>query len=140
MRKISNVKQRFAQVPNETIDDAENLDFMALALLVVLLRQKDGWDITMERIGRKYGYGEYPMANAMGLLQVTRYVVKLRIQKVTGEWGVDLVVSDVPMDDEAVSDLMDARADEPDVAEVRFIEPPRNAVKRHQERQAKMGP
>jgi hypothetical protein len=138
MRKISNVRTRFAQVPNETIDDTD-LDFMALALLVILLRQKDGWDITMKRIGRKYGYGEYPMSSAMGMLQAARYTAKLRVQKTSGEWTVVIVVSDFPMDDGEVSDHMDTVAEEPDVAEVRFIEPPGSAVKRFSERQARLG-
>jgi hypothetical protein len=138
VRKLSNVKKRFARIPNETIDDV-NLDFVAGFLLVILLRQKDGWDITIERIARKYGHAEYPLANAMGLLQVLRYVFKLRVQKTSGEWVVYLVVSDVPVDDEGISDFMDGVADEYDVAEVRFIEPPQTAVRRFEERRQKRG-
>lgn len=138
MRKMSNCKKRFARIPNETIDDV-NLDFTAGFLLVVLLRQKDGWDITIERIARKYGHAEYPLSNAMGLLQVLRYVFKLRVQKTSGEWVVYLVVSDVPVDDDGIGDFMDRVADEYDVAEVRFIEPPQTAVRRFEERRQKRG-
>lgn len=138
MRKMSNCKKRFARIPNETIDDV-NLDFTAGFLLVVLLRQKDGWDITIERIARKYGHAEYSLSNAMGLLQVLRYVFKLRVQKTSGEWMVYLVVSDVPVDDDGIGDFMDRVAEESDVAEVRFIEPPQTAVRRFEERRKKRG-
>ena len=58
MRKRTGRPQRFAAIPNTTIDDALSLDLTALGLLAVLLRHRDGWEITLKDIGARYGYGE----------------------------------------------------------------------------------
>jgi hypothetical protein len=129
----------FAQIPNATIDDAQNLDLVALGLLTVLLRQKDGWEITMERVGKKYGYGRDAMANAMGLLQVARYVVKVRVQDAkTAQWSTEIITYDSPASDEEIATLLSGIAGEPGVADVRLIEPTSTAAKRARTRAEKL--
>jgi hypothetical protein len=128
-------------VPNETIDDAVNLDFMALALLTVLLRHQDGWEITLAEIGERYGYGRDALARAMGLLQVARYVVKIRIMSVGDNlWATDVVVFDTPASEEEVAALLDATARDPGVRAVQLIEPTRAAVELARKRREKLGP
>jgi hypothetical protein len=129
----------FAQIPNATIDDAQNLDLVALGLLTVLLRQKDGFEITIERVGRRYGYGRDAMANAMGLLQVARYVVKVRVQDAkNAQWSTEIVTYDTPASDEEIAALLTGIADEAGVGDVRLIEPTPTAVKRAQIRAEKL--
>ena len=140
MARTRHGRQRsFASIPNATIDDAEHLDFMALGLLTVLLRQKDGWDMTLERVGKKYGYGREALANAMGLLQVARYVVKVRVQiGGGGHWFTEIVTYDTPASDEEVSELLMAMAAEPLVMDVRLIEPTKTAQNRAKARATKL--
>ncbi|MCY0923895.1 hypothetical protein OS965_38180 [Streptomyces sp. H27-G5] len=142
MRKRSGRPPRFAAIPNETVDDAVQLDFMALSLLTVLLRHRDGWDITLEEIGEKYGYGEDAMAGAMGLLQVARYVVKVRImQRVGNLWSTDVAVYDVPATDEDVEELLvTIREEQPDARRIEVVPPTKTALAKAAKRRAKLAP
>jgi len=129
----------FAMIPNTTIDDTDNLDLTALGLLTVLLRQKDGWEITLERVGKRYGYGRDAMANAMGLLQVARYVVKVRVQNGSNaQWSTEIITYAIPPSDAEVAELLVGIAEEPGVSDVRLIEPTPTAVKRAQARLKKL--
>ncbi|MFF4283358.1 hypothetical protein [Streptomyces kronopolitis] len=140
MRKRSGRPSRFAAVPNETIDDAVNLDFMALALLVVLLRHRDGWELTLSEIGKKYGYGRDAMAHAMGALQVARYVVKIRIMSSVGNlWSTELYVYDTPARESEIHDLLTSVADDTSVRRVEVIEPTKIAGERASKRRGKLG-
>jgi hypothetical protein len=141
MRKRSGRPPRYAAVPNETIDDAVSLDFMALALLAVLLRHRDGWDITLERIGAQYGYGRDALAKAMGLLQVARYVVKVRMMSVDGnQWSTEMCVYDTPASEAEVEALLvDIRRD-PAVRVAQVIEPTAAAREHARKRRAKLAP
>lgn len=140
MARTRHGRQRsFAMIPNATIDDAQHLDFMALGLLTVLLRQKDGWDMTLERVGRKYGYGREALANAMGLLQAARYVVKLRVQiGGAGQWTTEIVTYDTPASDEEVAELLETVRSETLVMDVRLIEPTETARNRSKARFTKL--
>ncbi|MBC2869827.1 hypothetical protein [Streptomyces mexicanus] len=143
MRKRSGRPPKFAAVPNETIDNAVALDFMALALLTVLLRHQDGWEITLKEIGEKYGYGRDAMAGAMGLLQVAQYVVKVRYQLVeNNQWATEVVVYEVPATDEEIQDLLETIDAEPQVrpgtAEV--IQPTKKAFEAAAKRREKLLP
>lgn len=140
MARTRHGRQRsFAMIPNATIDDAQHLDFMALGLLTVLLRQKDGWDMTLERVGRKYGYGREALANAMGLLQAARYVVKLRVQiGGGGHWSTEIVTYDTPASDEEMAELLETVRSEPLVMDVRLIEPTETARSRSKARFTKL--
>lgn len=141
MRKRSGRPPRYAAVPNETIDDAPNLDFMALALLTILLRHRDGWDITLAQIGAKYGYGRDAMANAMGLLQVARYVVKVRMMSAsTNQWSTEVCVYDTPATDAEVAALLAAISREPGVRAAQVIEPTKAALAHAAKRRSKLGP
>lgn len=141
MRKRSGRPPRYAAVPNETIDDAPSLDFMALALLTILLRHRDGWDITLAQIGAKYGYGRDAMANAMGLLQVARYVVKVRLMSSsTNQWSTEVCVYDTPATDAEVDALLAAISREPGVRAAQVIEPTKAALAHAAKRRAKLGP
>lgn len=139
MRKRSGRPARFAAVPNETIDDAVNLDFMALALLTVMIRHRDGWDITLERIGKQYSYGRDALAKAMGLLMVARYVVKVRMMSVVGnQWSTEVYVFDTPATDEEIAALLDAVLREDDVSQASVIEPTKTALEHAAARQQKL--
>lgn len=127
MRKRAGRASRFAAIPNETIDDAASLDLTALGLLAVLLRHRDGWEITLADIGKRYGYGEDALARAMGLLQVARYVVKIRVRDGAGRWSTEVVVYDTPATDQEIADLVAAVRTEPGVRDVRIIEPTKSA-------------
>ena len=141
MRKRSGRPPRFAAVPNETIDDAVSLDFMALALLTILLRHRDGWDITLAQIGAKYGYGRDAMANAMGLLQVARYVVKIRMMSAaTNQWSTEVCVYDTPATDAEVAALLTAVSREPGVRAAQVIEPTKAAIAHAEKRWSKLAP
>jgi hypothetical protein len=141
MRKRSGRQPRFAAVPNETIDDAVSLDFMALALLTILLRHRDGWDITLAQIGAKYGYGRDAMANAMGLLQVARYVVKIRMMSAaTNQWSTEVCVYDTPATDAEIAALLSAVSREPGVRAAQVIQPTKAAVAQAEKRRSKLAP
>jgi hypothetical protein len=127
-------------VPNETIDDAVALDFMALALLTVLLRHQDGWEITLAEIGERYGYGREALARAMGLLQVARYVVKIRIMSRENRWSTEVVVYDTPASEAEIAELAESVARDPQVRAVRVIEPTAAAVEHAARRREKLGP
>lgn len=139
MRKRSGRPPRYAQVPNETIDDSLSLDLTALGLLTVFLRHQDGWDITMADVGRQYGYGEDAMANAMGMLQVGQYVVKVRVMGAGNQWRTEMAVFAPPATDIEVEDLLAAiRAEDPQVRRVEVIAPTGTALKRTAARRVKL--
>jgi hypothetical protein len=141
VRKRPTRPPRFAAVPNETVDDAVQLDFMALALLTVLLRHRDGWDITMAEVGAKYGYGRDAMANAMGLLQVARYVVKIRLMSAeNNQWSTEVCVYDTPATDAEVTALLAEASNEPNVRVAQVIEPTKSALENAAKRRAKLQP
>ena len=139
MRKRSGRPPRYAAVPNETVDDAVQVDFMALALLTILLRHRDGWDITLAEIGSKYGYGRDAMANAMGLLQVARYVVKVRMMSVDGnQWSTEVYVYDTPATDDEIVALLAAVQKDPDVVRAEVIQPTKTALVHAAARRSKL--
>lgn len=141
MRKRSGRQPRFAAIPNETIDDAVQLDFMALALLTILLRHRDGWDITLAEIGAKYGYGRDAMANAMGLLQVARYVVKIRLMSAeNNQWSTEVCVYDTPATDAEIAALLAEASKEPDVRVAQVIQPTTSALENAAKRRGKLQP
>lgn len=141
MRKRSGRPPRYAAVPNETIDDAVALDFMALGLLAVLLRHRDGWDITLETIGAKYNYGRDALSKAMGLLMVGRYVVKVRMMSVNGnKWSTEVYVYDTPATDAEIAALLAEVKRDPQVRCAEVIQPTATAMKHAAARAAKLAP
>ncbi|WP_199570589.1 hypothetical protein [Streptomyces murinus] len=139
MRKRSGRPPRFAQVPNETVDDSTNLDLTALGLLTVFLRHKDGWDITLADIGAQYGYGEDAMAKAMGMLQVARYVVKVRVMGAGNLWRTEMAVYAPPATDAEVDELLAAiREEDPTARRLEVIEPTATALKKVAARRKKL--
>lgn len=141
VRKRSGRPPKYAAVPNETVDDATQLDFMALALLTVLLRHRDGWDITLAEIGTKYGYGRDAMANAMGLLQAARYVVKIRLMSAeNNQWSTEVCVYDTPATDGEIQALLDQASQEPGVRVAQVIPPTKTALAHSAKRRSKLQP
>ncbi|MET8585770.1 hypothetical protein ABZX39_33605 [Streptomyces collinus] len=117
------------------------LDFMALALLTILLRHRDGWDITLAEIGAKYGYGRDAMANAMGLLQAARYVVKIRLMSAeNNQWSTEVCVYDTPATDAEIAALLREASREPDVRVAQVIEPTKAAMEHAAKRRSKLQP
>ncbi|MGW3414589.1 hypothetical protein [Streptomyces sp. NPDC000888] len=134
MRKRSGRPPRFAAVPNETVDDANSLDLEALGLLTVVLRHRDGYDITLPEIAERYGYGRDGLAGAWGLLQVARYIIKVKIQWARdNQWSTEVVVYDTPATDDEVQELLASIAGEDNVR-IAKLEPP---TKTARERAAK---
>ncbi|MET9016894.1 hypothetical protein ABZX74_39460 [Streptomyces olivaceoviridis] len=139
MRKRSGRPPRFAAVPNETVDDADNLDLEALGLLTVVLRHRDGYEITLHEIAEKYGYGRDGLAGAWGLLQVARYIVKVSIQWAgDNQWSTEVVVYDTPATDDEVQELLESIAREPNVRTVQVKEPTKSARERAAKHLAKV--
>ncbi|WP_328418401.1 hypothetical protein OG542_40335 (plasmid) [Streptomyces violaceus] len=129
MRKRSGRPPRFAAVPNETVDDSDSLDLEALGLLTVVLRHRDGYEITLHEIAEKYGYGRDGLAGAWGLLQVARYIIKVKIQWAgDNQWSTEVVVYDTPATDDEVKELLDSIAREPNVRTVK-VEPPTKSAR-----------
>ncbi|MFJ7592477.1 hypothetical protein ACIQZO_34930 [Streptomyces sp. NPDC097617] len=140
MRKRSGRPPRFAQVPNETVDDSKNLDLTALGLLTVFLRHRDGWDITLADIGLEYGYGEDTLAKTMGMLQVARYVVKVRVMGALNQWRTEMAVYAPPATDAEVEELLAVIRDEdPQARRVEVIPPTATAFRKVQARRGKLG-
>ncbi|OEJ20803.1 hypothetical protein AR457_41770 (plasmid) [Streptomyces agglomeratus] len=131
MRKRSGRPPRFAAVPNETVDDANNLDLEALGLLTVVLRHRDGYDITLPEIAEKYGYGRDGLAGAWGMLQVARYVIKVKIQWAgDNQFSTEVVVYDTPATDDEIRELLASIAEEEDVRTVKLEPPTKTARER----------
>ncbi|GAA5216895.1 hypothetical protein [Streptomyces thinghirensis] len=129
MRKRSGRPPRFAAVPNETVDDADSLDLQALGLLTVVLRHRDGYEITLHEIAEKYGYARDGLAGAWGLLQVARYIIKVKIQWAgDNQWSTEVVVYDTPATDDEVKELLESIASEPNVRTVK-VEPPTKSAR-----------
>ncbi|MEH0589835.1 hypothetical protein QA942_39720 [Streptomyces sp. B21-106] len=139
MRKRSGRPPRFAAVPNETVDDASSLDLEALGLLTVVLRHRDGYDITLPEIAEKYGYGRDGLAGAWGLLQVARYVIKVKIQwERDNQWSTEVVVYDTPATDDEIKELLASIAEEPNVRTVKLEPPTKTARERAAKHAAKV--
>lgn len=131
MRKRSGRPPRFAAVPNETVDDNEHLDLLSLGLLTVVLRHKDGYEITLPEIAEEYGYGRDGLAGPWGLLQVARYVVKVAIQWAgDNQFSTEVVVYDTPATDSELQELLDSIAQEPNVRTVKIVPPTKSAQER----------
>lgn len=136
MRKRSGRPPRFAAVPNETVDDANSLDLEALGLLTVVLRHRDGYDITLPEIADKYGYGRDGLAGAWGLLQVARYIIKVKLQWAQdNQWATEVVVYDTPATDDEIRELLDSIAGEANVRTVK-LEPPTKTARERAARHA----
>ncbi|GHI98141.1 hypothetical protein TPA0906_00070 [Streptomyces olivaceus] len=139
MRKRSGRPPRFAAVPNETVDDAFSFDLEGLGLLTVVLRHRDGYEITLAEIAEKYGYGRDGLAGAWGMLQVARYVIKVKIQWAgDNQWSTEVVVYDTPATDDEVKELLASIAREPGVRTVKLEPPTKSAQERAAKHMAKV--
>ncbi|MFJ3183941.1 hypothetical protein ACIPJN_36900 [Streptomyces sp. NPDC086796] len=139
MRKRSGRPPRFAAVPNETVDDASSLDLEALGLLTVVLRHRDGYEITLPEIAEKYGYGRDGLAGAWGLLQVARYIIKVKIQWARdNQWSTEVVVYDTPATDDEVQELLASIAGEDNVRLAKLEPPTKTARERAAKHSAKV--
>ncbi|KUL73964.1 hypothetical protein ADL34_19075 [Streptomyces sp. NRRL WC-3605] len=100
-----------------------------MGLLTVVLRHQDGFEITLHEIAEKYGYGRDGLAGAWGLLQVARYVIKVKIQWAgDNQWSTEVVVYPTPATDDEVQELLDSIAREPNVRIVK-VEPPTKSAR-----------
>ncbi|WP_319282376.1 hypothetical protein [Streptomyces ipomoeae] len=121
------------------MDDADNLDMEALGLLTVVLRHRDGYEITLPEIAAKYGYARDGLAGAWGLLQVARYVVKVRIQWAgDNQFGTEVVVYDTPASDDEIQDLLASIAQESNVRAVQLVPPTKTAMEKAAKHLAKV--
>lgn len=121
------------------MDDADNLDMEALGLLTVVLRHRDGYEITLPEIAAKYGYARDGLAGAWGLLQVARYIVKVKIQWAgDNQFSTEVVVYDTPASDEELQDLLASIAQESNVRAVQLVPPTKTALERAAKHLAKV--
>ncbi|MFE7442394.1 hypothetical protein ACFU7X_18305 [Streptomyces chartreusis] len=121
------------------MDDADHLDMQALGLLTVVLRHRDGYEITLPEIAEKYGYARDGLAGAWGLLQVARYIVKVRIQWAgDNRFGTEVVVYDTPATDDEIQELLASIAQESNVRAVQLMPPTKTAREKAAKHAAKV--
>ncbi|MER7050554.1 hypothetical protein [Streptomyces jumonjinensis] len=75
-------------IDNGAADD-EELHVLALGLLTLLLRAKDGDDVTVEGISKRRKEGREALAGAMRNLVSRAYVVKFKIHGVDAKWRTE---------------------------------------------------
>ncbi len=97
----------FAAVDNNTVDDLNC--FLAKGLLLTLVRQRPGEDMTVEKLAKSHKQGRQAVEAAMRTLVQHGLVVKLKIQSIHGNrWRTVFTVSDRPIPAEFVKDWIDS--------------------------------
>ncbi|MGX1632671.1 hypothetical protein ACWGUL_01235 [Streptomyces albidoflavus] len=83
MRKRQSRPYRFAAVENTAIDGLGSV--LAIGLLTTLIRAKDGDEVTVESLCKKYAEGREALSKAMRALVEDGYVVKFKVQRAASE-------------------------------------------------------
>jgi hypothetical protein len=101
---------RYVSVENSSIDGLGSV--LDVGLLVFLLRQPPGADMTIDRIAREYREGRKALSDSMKRLVAAGHVVKLRIQSsVTNRWWTDVTVAHRPFTSKQVAELIEGIQD-----------------------------
>ena len=103
---------RFAAIDNDTVDDIDCM--VTKGLLLTLIRQKPGEDMTVEKLAKTHKQGRQALEAAMRNLVQRGLVVKLKIQSAeTNWWRTEFTVSDRPISvmfvQEWINSVSDAR-------------------------------
>lgn len=110
MLKYQPPMNRFAAVDYETIDSID--DMIVKGLLVTLIRQKPGEDMTIEKLSTTHKQGRKTLESAMRTLVEMGLVVKLKIQSVSGNrWRTVFTVSDRPISPDFITEWMESITD-----------------------------
>lgn len=120
MRKRPSRPARFAAVDNEAVDTIPSV--MAVGLITILIRAKDGDDVTVELISQERTEGRESVTKAMRILVEGAYVVKFKIQRATtetvtnddgseevkrgGSWWTTFTVDSIPFTAEDVAAML----------------------------------
>jgi len=104
---------RFAAIDNDTVDDIDCM--VTKGLLLTLIRQKPGEDMTVEKLAKTHKQGRQALEAAMRNLVQRGLVVKLKIQSAeTNWWRTEFTVSDRPISvmfvQEWINSVSDARS------------------------------
>ncbi|MEV5950410.1 hypothetical protein [Streptomyces sp. NPDC051993] len=87
MKKRASRPPRFVAVDNRAVDTIHSV--LAVGLLTILARARDGDDVTVEGISKARKEGREALSGAMRALVQDGYVVKLKIQLQDGIWNED---------------------------------------------------
>ena len=114
MKKRPSRPARFVAVDNGAADD-DGLHVLALGLLTLLLRAKDGDDVTVEGISKRRKEGREALSGAMRNLVSRAYVVKFKIHGADGKWRTEFSADSIPFTRDDVAEMLpgvmeDARA------------------------------
>lgn len=110
MQKHQPPLNRFAAVDYDTIDAID--DMIVKGLLMTLIRQKPGEDMTVEKLAGTHKQGRKTLEAAMRRLVEMGLVVKLKIQNASNNrWRTVFTVSDREMPREFIQEWIDSIED-----------------------------
>lgn len=110
MQKHQPPMNRFAAVDYDTIDALD--DMIVKGLLMTLIRQKPGEDMTIEKLAGTHKQGRKTLEAAMRRLVEMGLVVKLKIQNASNNrWRTVFTVSDREISREFIQDWIDEITD-----------------------------
>lgn len=102
---------RYVAVENSSVDGLNSV--LDIGLLVYLLRQPPGMEVTVEGIARNYREGRKVLTDSMRRLVDAGHVVKLRIQSFNGNWRTEMTAAHVPLTvkqvERMVNDMQDVK-------------------------------
>lgn len=110
MLKYQAPLNRFVAVDNDTVDEID--DMVVKGLLITLIRQKPGEDMTIESLSKTHKQGRKTLEAAMRDLVERGLVVKLKIQSIHGNrWRTQFTVADREIPREHIQEWIDSVED-----------------------------
>ncbi|MFI9724566.1 hypothetical protein ACIHFE_33905 [Streptomyces sp. NPDC052396] len=92
-------------IDNGAADD-EELHVLALGLLTLLLRAKDGDDVTVEGISKRRKEGREALSGAMRNLVSRAYVVKFKVHGADGKWRTEFTADSIPFTRQDIAEML----------------------------------
>ncbi|MGW6878623.1 hypothetical protein ACWGHA_40630, partial [Streptomyces xanthophaeus] len=92
-------------IDNGAADD-DQLHVLALGLLTLLLRAKDGDDVTVEGISKRRKEGREALAGAMRNLVSRAYVVKFKVHGADGKWRTEFTTDSIPFTRDDIAEML----------------------------------
>ncbi|WP_333737263.1 hypothetical protein [Streptomyces sp. IBSBF 2806] len=92
-------------IDNGAADDGE-LHVLALGLLTLLLRARDGDDVTVEGISKRRKEGREALAGAMRNLVSRAYVVKFKVHGADGKWRTEFTADSIPFTRDDITEML----------------------------------
>jgi hypothetical protein len=105
VRKRASRPPRFVAIDNGAADD-DQLHVLALGLLTLLLRARDGDDVTVEGISKRRKEGREALAGAMRNLVSRAYVVKFKVHGADGKWRTEFTADSIPFTREDIAEML----------------------------------